>query len=107
MRSNNVQSVRYYLKGCNTFYNEIRTNAEGEIELAGDPFTVQIGTVEDVFEKPTVFVDILDKPSASIWKFKLYLSDGTVVKECYGIPHLLGHLVLHNANELFDGRFNA
>lgn len=104
MKSNNTQSVRYCLKGRNTFHTEIQINAEGEIKLTGETLVVQI---ETSFQPIPVFVDILDKPSPYIWKFKLYLANGAVVKECYGNAHLIDQLVLHNYHDLFDGRFNA
>lgn len=52
------------------------------------------------------FVDIVEKYQDNFWMFSIYNHDGEVWTRVYGIPHITGNLLIHNEEELFDGRFN-
>lgn len=54
----------------------------------------------------TAFLDILEKYSDNFWLYNIYNWDGGVYLRVYGIPHLLGDIILFNQSELYDGRFN-
>ncbi len=73
---------------------------------------IKTGTYSDeiviqVLKGVNVFLDILCKYDDNFWLFNVYTPDGSVCKNVYGIPHVLGDIRLHNEQELYDGRFNV
>lgn len=95
--TDSVQSIRYFLRESAVFYGKL---IDGNFH-SNTRFKVESSP------KLPVFLDILEKYNNNIIKVKLYLQDGSVIKEAYFIPTVLDLIGINNNHLLFDGRFNA
>ncbi len=62
----------------------------------------------EVKKDDIVFIDIVNQFKNDLWEFNIYMPNGDIHNNVYGIPHVTGDLIIKHITDedLLDGRFN-